>query len=50
MSETRLTKGIYKADVSGNLGMGRPRKTYMDLIGSSERTGAKYPKQACVYD
>ena len=28
MSESRLTKGIYKADVvSGNAGRGRPRRT-----------------------
>ena len=28
VSESRLTKGIYKADVSGNTGRGRPRRPY----------------------
>ena len=34
MSESCLTKGIYKADVSGNAGSRRLRRTnYIDLIG-----------------
>ena len=33
MSESRLTKDIYKADVSGNAGKRRPRRTYIVLIG-----------------
>ena len=36
MSESRLKKGIYKADVSGNTGtLGHPStgKTYIDLVG-----------------
>ena len=33
MNESCLTKGIYKADVSGNAGTGHPRKTYFEIIG-----------------
>ena len=39
MSESRLTKSIYKADVSGNAEKGRPRRTYVDHIGEVFQKG-----------
>ena len=32
MSESRLTKGVYKADVSGKTGRARPRGIYIGLM------------------
>ena len=44
ISESRLTKGIYMKDVTGNAGRGHPRKTNPDLIVEVflERSGAQY--------
>ena len=39
MSESRLSKSINKVDVSSNLGRGRPRRTYIDLISEVVQKG-----------
>ena len=33
MIASRLTNSIYKEDVSGDAGRGRPRRTYIGLMG-----------------
>jgi hypothetical protein len=33
MDEWRLTKEIYKADLDGNAGRGRPRRTFLTKLG-----------------
>jgi hypothetical protein len=37
MVETRLTKEIYEADLRGNAGRGRPRRTFFDQIREVKR-------------
>ena len=52
MSERRLKKGIYVADVSGNAGKGRPTtKIYPDLIGEVLKKGqvrSTHNRRACM--
>jgi hypothetical protein len=52
MDERRLTKEIYEADLGGNDGRGRPRRTFIDQIGPVFRQGPgqKYPKPVSVYE
>ena len=52
LSESRLTKGIYKAEVSGNAGRGRPRRIYICLMGEVLQKGlvrsTHNPWRACM--
>ena len=50
--ESRLTKGIYKADVCGNTGRGHPRRTNIDLIGEifqKDQVRSTHNGRACVF-
>jgi hypothetical protein len=53
MDERRLTKEIYKADLGGNAGRGRLRRTFLDQIGEVLEKGQvfnqirRYFKRLC---
>jgi hypothetical protein len=51
MVERRLTKETYEADLGGNAGRGRLRRTFLDQIGQVlEGPGQEYPKPGSVYE
>jgi hypothetical protein len=51
MDERRLTKEIYKADLGGNAGSRRPRRTFLDQIGEvleKDQVRSTRNRRACM--